>query len=194
MRRGGFLRGAVAPVWREGVTAAQVQDFLETYHRSRAIHGHDASHAATVVTLRRAPSNLAAYFLVIARAIAKAHYDDGGRGIGAFKTWDREMVDLSSEGDEAEFMQWGSALHRDPEHRAIARDELRRLPPWLVDLHLTTGFRVRKPCWEHGMDFWYFHPTQTGGAVQCRRCLSRRNQMQRQHRRARPEIDHVAAR
>ena len=35
MRRGGFLRGAVAPVWREGVTAAQVQDFLETYHRSR---------------------------------------------------------------------------------------------------------------------------------------------------------------
>ena len=90
------------------------------------------------MTLRRAPSNLAAYFLVIARAIAKAQYDDGGRGIGAFKTWDREMVDLSSEGDEAEFMPWGSAMHRDPECLAIARDELRRLPPWLVDLHLTT--------------------------------------------------------
>jgi hypothetical protein len=59
-------------------------------------------------------------------------------------------MDLSSQRDEPELMQWGSSMHHDPERLAIARDELRRLPAWLVDRHLTTGFRVRKACWEHG--------------------------------------------
>jgi hypothetical protein len=193
MRRVRCRSGDVETVWHECVTAAQVQDFVETYRRTREIYGHDASHAAVVWSLQRAPANLAAYFLVCARAIAKAQYDDGGRGIAAFKTWDREVQDLAGPSDEPECMQWGSAMHHDPERLAIARDELRRLPQWLVDLHLTTGFQVRKACWEHGTASWYFHPTQTGGAVQCRRCMSRRNQIQRQRRRAQQEIDHVTA-
>ena len=127
-----------------------------------------------------------------ARAIAAAHYDDGGRGTAAFRTWDRELQDLGPI-EEPTALQWGSSVGRDPECRAIARDELRRLPAWLVTLHLTTGFRVRKACWQHGPDFWFFHPTQTGGAVQCRRCLSRRNLIQRQRRKARQEVDDVAA-
>ena len=38
MRRGRCLREVVAPGWREGVTAAQVQDFLETSRRTREIY------------------------------------------------------------------------------------------------------------------------------------------------------------
>ena len=184
---------AGSPVWQKGLTEAQIDDFVHTYQRTRDTLGHDASHEAAAWTLHHGSSNLAAYFLVCARVIAAAHYDDGGRGIAAFRTWDRELQDLGQV-EEPTALQWGSSVSRDPESRAIAREALRRLPAWLIDLHLTTGFRVRKACWAHGPAHWYFHPTQSGGALQCRGCLSRRNKIQRERRRARHAIDHVAAR
>ena len=157
----------------KGLTAAQIDDFVHTYQRTRDTLGHDASHEPPPGPSTRLvePGRL---FSGIARVIATAHYDDGGRGIAAFRTWDRELQDLGQL-EEPTALQWGSSVSRDPESRAIAREALRRLPAWLIDLHLTTGFRVRKACWAHGPAHWYFHPTQSGGALQCRGCLSRRN-------------------
>ena len=89
---------AGSPVWQKGLTEAQIDDFVHTYQRTRDTLGHDASHEAAAWTLHHGSSNLAAYFLVCARVIAAAHYDDGGRGIAAFRTWDRELQDLGQVG------------------------------------------------------------------------------------------------
>lgn len=184
---------AGSPVWQQGLTQAQIDDFVRTYARARRTLGHDATHEAAAWTLHHGAPNLAAYFLVCAKAIAKAHYDDGGRGLAAFRTWARELPDLAPT-DEPAALQWGSPVGRDPEDQAIARDELRRLPAWLIDKHLTTGFRVRKACWAHGPEQWVFHQTWSGGAVQCRRCEARRQRLLRERRRARHASDRVAAR
>lgn len=154
-------------------------DLLHWYERYRPYQEEDVIQEAACVALeaRQTPVKLFRYLVGYYGRVG--YRDTGLRPDQKRHTWQRESV--SPTDWQPGTPLWAIPTHT-PERLAIARDALRRVPLWVIELHLTDDLVCRNPC-QHDRAEWYpyryDYPTHRMLIVKCRACLRERMRARR---------------
>jgi hypothetical protein len=109
---------------------ARVREVLQTLIRR---YGEDIAQEAWLYALSKPRDDVLGYATMTARYLKRTGYDDTCRSRARWHTWDREVSHSSGEEDDDQPGHlWGWQGGKDPAYLAMLREQIRKVPQWIV--------------------------------------------------------------